>query len=219
MPGSDDPERPSSSPQPAALHDKPEPDIDLQTVTPLTSPSFANHVLSFSMPDPERLQYSNKESCKVNAGIFYGGKDDSGREANDTVDSTNLFSTNLPAVGIDFSQIIIPIVAPEPKPSSAVLVHRLLKPPPHAFVHGILSIQWVIGVVGQQHIKFRDSDERYVLAVDSDLRKQGFSLGIPALYMEWLCGDDEETSATEQGLHLTVAFFQDINYEEEWNKH
>jgi hypothetical protein len=200
MPGSHDSERRSASPQSVPFNGKQTPKLDLQTVAP---PAFTNNELSFSMPSPERLQYSNKESVKVNAGLWYGGQEGS--------DSTSLLLSNVPAVDFDFSQIIVPIVAPAAKPTTAVLVDRLLHPPPHAFVHGVLSIQWVIGVLGQQHIKFRHSDERYVLAVNSNLREEGVSLGMPALYIEWLCGDDEETSATEQALHLTAEFFENIN--------
>jgi hypothetical protein len=114
-------------------------------------------------------------------------------------------------VDIDFSQLVVPIVAPEAKPTSETLANRLLHPPSHAFVHGVLSMQWVIGVVGQEHIEFRANDERYVLARASYLRDKGTSLGLPALYMEWLCGDDDEVSAAEQGVNLTPDFFDDIN--------
>jgi hypothetical protein len=204
MPDNHDSERRSSSPEPATFNGKQKPKLGLQTAA---LPTFATNALSFSMPSPDRLQYSNKESVKVNAGLWYSGGDGS--------DTASLLLSSAPAVDFDFSQIIVPIVAPAAKLSTAILVDRLLHPPPHAFVHGVVSIQWVIGVLGQQHIKFRHSDERYVLAVDSNLREEGVSLGMPALYMEWLCGDDEETSATEQALHLTAEFFENINSGEE----
>jgi hypothetical protein len=103
---------------------------------------------------------------------------------------TSVFHTNKPAVDVDFGQLIAPIVAPEPLASAEALVHKLIHPPSHAFVYGVLSMQWVIGVIGQQHITFRNNDERYVLASDSKLREKGTALGMPVLYMEWLCGAD-----------------------------
>lgn len=159
------------------------------------------------MPIFERLQYSNKESVKVNSGLCYGTwyNPDSISTA-----ETGFFNTNKPAVDMNFSQLTAPIVAPAPPPSAQALVYKLLHPPPHAFVHGVLSMQWVIGVIGQQHITFRNNDERYVLASDSELRKKGTAFGISALYMEWLCGDDEDVSATEQGLHLTPEYLDEV---------
>ena len=156
------------------------------------------------MPSQDRNWYSNKESGKVNAGLGFRGIE-SGDEQLDEAKSTS--STNAPAVNINFSQLIAPTVAPEPKPSTEDLARQLLHPPPHAFVHGVLSIQWLIGAVGQEHIKFRESDERYVLAANSQLRDRGARLGIPALYMEWLCGDNHEESAAEQSINLTPEFF------------
>jgi hypothetical protein len=161
-------------------------------------PSLAHPVSPFNMPNPERIQYSNKESAKVNAGID---------TAHGMTNVRTAFSTNMPVVHIDFSQLSIPIVQAEPKPSTEALVHRLLNPPRHAFVHGMISMHWVIGALGREHIAFRNSDERYVLARDSGLRKE---LSIPALYLEWLCGDNEDASATELGVYLTPEYFDEI---------
>jgi hypothetical protein len=158
-------------------------------------PPFSNDALSFPMPNPDRNQYSNKESTKVNAGLAYGNW----HEDDEEEDCAAVYlCIGKPAVDIDFSQLDVPIVAPEVKPTSEALASRLLHPP-------------VIGVVGQEHIEFRANNERYVLAQASHLREKGMSLGLPALYMEWLCGDDDEVSAAEQGVNLTPDFFDDIN--------
>jgi hypothetical protein len=55
---------------------------------------------------------------------------------------------------------------------------------------------------------YRDSDARYVLKANSELRLRGRELGLPAAYLEWLCGDDPEHSATEQGIMFTREFFE-----------
>lgn len=165
---------------------------------------FARHDSSFSMPSVELLQSFNKGSVKVNKGLRFGGCGNFARQSEAT---DALFASGKPAVYIDFGQLIAPIVAPESKPGTDVLVQRLLHPPAHAFVHGIVSIQWAMGAVGKQHFRLRASDERYVLTPESDLRKRGIELGIPVMYIEWLNGDDEMLSATEQGMHLTRAFF------------
>jgi hypothetical protein len=164
-------------------------------------PSFALGTSLFNMPNADRIRYSNKESVKVNAGIDIGHW---------MTDVESAFSTSKPVVNIRFCQFMVPVVAPEAKPTTEALVRRLLNPPPHAFVHGTISIHWVIAAVGREHIQFRNSDERYVLAQDSTLRKQGIVLGIPALYMEWLCGNDEEVSAAELGVYLTLEFFDEV---------
>ena len=154
------------------------------------------------MPSPERNQYSNKEAAKVNAGIGFGSE-----ETAETVQQ-GPFSTNVPAVEIDFSKLVISIIAREPKPSTKQLVSLLLQPPRHAFVYWTLSMQWVTGAIGHHSFEFREDDERYVLAADSDLRKRGVELGLPAIYVEWLCGDDSETTASDLGVYLTPEFFE-----------
>lgn len=169
--------------------------------------SFVHHDLPCSMPNPDRICYSNRDSARVNIGLDFGCCYHQDLE----FEEVGPWCTNKSAVDIDFSSLFIPIMAPEAKPSTETLVCRLLHPPPHAFVYRTLSIQWVIGAVGQTHMDFRERDERYALAKDSELRSRGTALGMPALYMEWLCGDDEATSATEQGVHLTPEFFNDVN--------
>ncbi|KAF1836785.1 hypothetical protein BDW02DRAFT_492836 [Decorospora gaudefroyi] len=144
------------------------------------------------MPSPERNQYSNKESSKVNAGLAFG-------LAN---------SSNAPQAIINFGTLPFSCVVPEPKPSLRSLVNTLCHPPAHAFVHGTLSIQWVLGAVGMRQFVFREADERYVLKPDSRLRLSGLRLGLPGVYIEWLCGDEEGVTATEQGMVLTREFFE-----------
>jgi hypothetical protein len=204
--GSHGAEQPSPSPRRTSFGAASVPASSRSTASTLQS--FADDDLLFSMPDPDRICYSNKESGKVNMGLDCGGWYDQDLEFKELIGP---FCTNKPAVDIDFSQLVIPIVAPEPKPTSEALMHRLLHPPPHAFVYRTLSIQWVIGAVGRQHIEFRENDERYVLAQNSELRTRSAALGMPALYMEWLCGDDKEVSATDQGVHLTPEYFDEVN--------
>ncbi|KAF1935709.1 hypothetical protein EJ02DRAFT_360917 [Clathrospora elynae] len=159
------------------------------------------------MPTPERNRYSNKESVKVNAGLDFGGFVDANGPGAETSD--NQWTSNRPVMDMDFSLLTLPPVVPEAKSTIEQLVVRLLDPPPHAFPHGTLSIQWVIGAVGMAHLAFRNRDERYVLGQDSGLRNQGLGLGIPVAYLEWLCGDEEATSS-EQGMCLTRAFFMEL---------
>lgn len=152
-----------------------------------------------SVPSASRNQYSNKESAKVNTGIF----------PNTDVESVSPWSSNKPVVDIDFGKLFAPILPPARASTIDQTVHRLLHPPPHAFVHGILSMQWVMGAIGTEHFNFRNSDERYVLTKTSEVRLSGAGLGVPMVYMEWLCGDDESVTATEQGVCLTPEFFDD----------
>ncbi|KAH9860362.1 hypothetical protein J1614_011693 [Plenodomus biglobosus] len=160
------------------------------------------------MPSPERNRYSNKESAKVNAGFYMGALDQDECEDDDPKNVVTAFASGAPAVDIDFSQLVIPVVAPEPPPTAEQHVRRLLHPPPHAFPHGVLSIQWAIGAGGGlRHFVFRNSDERYILKPDSELRTRGAELGLPGLYLEWLCGNDESITAVEQGMYLTPEFF------------
>ncbi|KAF1924396.1 uncharacterized protein M421DRAFT_72769, partial [Didymella exigua CBS 183.55] len=83
------------------------------------------------------------------------------------------------------------------------LVRTLFCPPTHAFLYGVLSIQRVIGAVGQAHFDYRASDERYVLRPNPEVRTQSKRLGLPGVYVEWLYGDEEAASPTEQGMLLT----------------
>ena len=129
------------------------------------------------MPSPGRNQYSNKESVKVDAGLDLGTSDGACNVA-------SWLATNIPAVDIEFSQIVVPVIAPAVSPIVDRLVHHLLQSPPHAFLHSTLSMQWVMGTVGIEHMEFRQSDERFVLARDLALRKKGAELGMPVMYME-----------------------------------
>ncbi|KAL6709640.1 hypothetical protein ACN47E_001068 [Coniothyrium glycines] len=147
------------------------------------------------MSNEDRNKYSNKESARVNAGLPA---------------SPHPWSSNLPVVDIDFSTFVVPILQPEPPVPIEKIVDRLLHPPAHAFVYGLLSVQWVLGVTGMSHFDFRKLHARYVLRRDSMLRIKGAELGIPAVYMEWLCGDDASATAAEQNLVLTRGFFAEL---------
>jgi len=154
------------------------------------------------MAHPERSVYSNKESAKVNSGLCFG--------QSTFTDPPRIFQVSALATELELSPLMASPLAPKFKPTTYQLMRRLLSPPPHAFLHGILSIHWVIGAVGMPEFRFRDSDERYVLAEGSKLRIHGKALGLPAAYLEWLCGDYEEVMSSEQGLCLTPGFFQGI---------
>lgn len=160
-------------------------------------------------PDTERNQYSNKETLKVNAGLeFCQAKTIAIGEENPHVPVYEVAETCL-----DFSGLINSIIISQPKPSVERLAYCLLHPPSHAFIYGVLSFRWVFGVLGMDHIQFRSEDERYMLSETSELRSRGAELGLPAAYCEWLSGDDEMLSATEQSMALTPKFFEQIHKE------
>ncbi|RMZ73905.1 hypothetical protein GMOD_00004709 [Pyrenophora seminiperda CCB06] len=156
------------------------------------------------MARPERNMYSNKESTKVNNGLYF--------KQGTCSDSPSVFQVSAPPIKIDFSLMMpMPEAHVEKKPTCEQLVRKLLSPPPHAFLHGTISMQWVMGLAGMDHFEFREDDERYVLAQGTRLRTHGKALGLPAAYLEWLCGDDEEITSSEQGLCLTPEFFQGLD--------
>lgn len=204
MTGHHDADRPSSSSRRTSSSD--ENKINDETPINSISSSTPDHLSSSNMvtgmPSLERNQYSNKESCKVNGDLDFSGTCEDGDD--------NVWASDVPVIDIDFSQFIVPIVAPESAPTAEQLVCRLMRPPRHAFAHGILSMQWIIGALGMQHFDFRSSDERYVLTKTSVVRTQGAAMGIPAVYLEWLCGDDENTTAADQGVYLTHDFFEEL---------
>ncbi|KAF2266262.1 hypothetical protein CC78DRAFT_578287 [Lojkania enalia] len=100
------------------------------------------------------------------------------------------------------------IPAKNPETPVKQIVMLLLSPPHRAFRNGAISINWVIGVTGPAHFLFRKEDERFVLVKDSELRLRGVQLGLPRAYYGWLCGDDHEYSAAEEGAILTPEFFE-----------
>ncbi|KAF2280787.1 uncharacterized protein EI97DRAFT_8466 [Westerdykella ornata] len=158
---------------------------------------------TYDMVSDERFQHFNTESAKINAGLHMPA----GRHV--AHDLLPVFSRNWTPVDIDFSTFRVSQHSPSPqKPTAKDIVRSLLCPPPHAFVHGVLSINWVIAVAGATHFECRRSDGRYILKKDSPLRKWGKQLGLPAVYREWLCGDDEERGAAEDGMWLTEEFFE-----------
>ncbi|KAI8936086.1 hypothetical protein NX059_007585 [Plenodomus lindquistii] len=163
------------------------------------------------VPSFECNQYFNKESAKVNAGFDMGAQSQDQLKEFDPFNVAHAFASGAPVVNIDFSQFVLPIVAPGPPPTAAQLVCHLLNPPPHAFLHGVLSLQWAIGAGNRlRHFRFRNSDERYILKEDSDIRIHGAALGLPTLYLEWLCGNDESVSAAEQCMYFTPQYFEDL---------
>ncbi|PSN65535.1 hypothetical protein BS50DRAFT_496451 [Corynespora cassiicola Philippines] len=158
----------------------------------------------------ERNPCFNKISSKVNSGINYYFLDYQHEVM------TGPWDAKYPLVDIDFTGLNISytkassISRAETQDKSNVsnIIYRLLRPPPNAFLHGVISINWVIGTVGEEHFEFRKRDSRYVLKTSSALRKSGRNLKIPAMLLEWLCGDDEITTAADQNLYLTPQFFR-----------
>ncbi|XPS79636.1 hypothetical protein M3J07_011634 [Ascochyta lentis] len=164
-----------------------------------------------TMPEPEHSQYLNTQSMKVNAGLDFGRANNETKGLVKATSPDSILDSNAPVLNIDFRDLRVPAQIPIPIPPMAEeLIPTLLHPPPHAFLHGVLSMQWVMGALGQCHFHFRSNDERYVLAPDSTVRTEGAHLGLPPVYLEWLCGDEEESSPTEQGMHLTPRFFEEL---------
>ncbi|KAH7131881.1 hypothetical protein B0J11DRAFT_428979 [Dendryphion nanum] len=149
----------------------------------------------------DRHHNFNRQSGKVNHGLDFGGAPSSDEDMQSSFDTPN------PPLGIEFSTLIVPPVAPEPKITIKQLVAKLMNPSAHAFVYGVLSIGWVVGVAGYEHFEGKGADVQFSLRPESPLRKYGRKLGIPAGYHEWLCGDEDGTSATECGMMLTPEFF------------
>lgn len=161
------------------------------------------------MPCPEHNCYSNKQSAKVNAGLEFGGSNKETKDEGETTLIAPALNSNTPAVDVDFTQFSIPTPTSLARISTVGQhIRTLLSPPPYAFLHGVLSIQWAIGALGQSHFHFRTSDERYILTPHSEVRTQGTRLGLPGVLMDWLCGDVEEASPTEEGMLLTREFFE-----------
>ncbi|KAF2463515.1 uncharacterized protein BDR25DRAFT_319893 [Lindgomyces ingoldianus] len=132
----------------------------------------------------------NKQSALVNSGL--------------TFRSSDAFNFNF-----NISSFVIPRRNQTlEKRSTRDVVRQLLTPPSHAFVHGVLSINWVVGTVGKEQFRPRESDERLVLKRSSELRLQGASLGLPGAYHGWLCGDDPDYTSTEESMILTPEFFK-----------
>jgi hypothetical protein len=212
---------PPSRPASSQSTNQAEADTMLQTLSNTSSarssrdplPDIEEDTDLYSMSMPDRTQHFNKQSCKVNAGLTFGGATYDGEE---TV-SPAAFLNALPeaVANFDFSVFVVPRSTPKPRISAqlaqaqaADIVKRLLNPPAHAFVHGVLSLNWVISVAGSENFECRPRDGRFVLKRTSVLRSRGRELGLPAAYAEWLCGDEEGGSASEQGLLLTREFFE-----------
>ncbi|KAF3005962.1 hypothetical protein E8E13_010253 [Curvularia kusanoi] len=163
-------------------------------------------------PDPEHSRYFNKQSVKVNCGLKEF-------EATQDHQECRMIAPNETTMeDVGFGQYAdsahIPQIVPT-FPSTEQLVHHLLHPPAHAFLHGVLSLQWVVGALGFLHFILRESDERYILSPGSTVRTEGASLGMPLTYLEWLCGTVEHSSPTEQAMLFTQKYFQTLNDERE----
>jgi hypothetical protein len=139
----------------------------------------------------------------------FGAAQNDGDGDADDIKSAFALNINMANLGSTLSSFAVPI-QPPPKRTITTegIVARLLTPPPHAFVHGVLNLNWTISVAGIKHFTYRDDTERYVLKPDSELRLHGKELGLPAVYYEWLCGDNPERSASEDGVMLTPRFFE-----------
>jgi hypothetical protein len=155
------------------------------------------------MPCAEPFHRFNRLSVRFNGLSQTGATKTGGREV------ASAFASNEPPTDIDFSALgpPPPFVLRDGR-SIEQLVRTLLDPPPQAFVHGVVSINWVLGVVGCAHFRYRETDGRFVITETSSLRVRGRELGLPAAYYGWLCGDDVNVSAAEEGMLLTAEFFQ-----------
>jgi hypothetical protein len=160
----------------------------------------------------ERNHTFNKASAKVNSGLSLGlGASYDG----DTAFSP--FAMNTPILGIDFSAFQVPVqtlpVLPKRKAATSnttveVIIRRLLAPPPHAFVHGVLSLNWVIATAGAAEFKNREGDGRFVLSRTSLLNAKGREMGLPGMLWEWMCGGDGDVVQEDMGMGLTREFFE-----------
>lgn len=206
MPNSQNNEKQSCSHSYAAQNSQLANELRCLTVQTLSSPELSHVDDSSMLPDPEHSRYFNRQSTKVNSGLSFSGRRQSTESVND----------NTSAIDVGFSQSNFPTQTPQTVsalPSTEQLIHTLLHPPPHAFPQGVLSFQWVVGALGYCHFVLRESDERYTLSSDSLVREEGGRLGMPIVYMEWLCGDDEHSSPTEQAMLLTEHSFESLNEE------
>lgn len=156
------------------------------------------------MPDPELSTYFNKQSGKVNSGLSLLDVAHGFRPRSKGANDDTLFAE------VDFRQYNVPahLSATAPaNPPTEQLVQSLLHPPAHAFLHGVLAFQWIIGTLGYCHFVLRESDERYILSTDSAIRTEGLRFGLPSVLLEWLCGTMEHSSPTEQAMLFTQDFF------------
>lgn len=202
MPANRDTHHPSRSPCPTSRHvsaggPAPSPQLDFFRQSP---PSTRHLSIKASIPSADRNKYSNKESARVNAGLDC---------TSGLYKAAHGEETTTLVVNVDFSQFVVPPVQPARPPTAEALVHRLLQPPLYAFLHGTLSLHWVIGAVGYKNFVFFEADERFVLAQESELRAKGKEFGVPAVFLEWLCGYDAAVSASELGVCLTPEFFDE----------
>ncbi|KAH6612770.1 hypothetical protein C7974DRAFT_406316 [Boeremia exigua] len=180
--------------------------LTLQTQT-ISEPTYTDPATG--TPCFEHSEYFNKQSTKVNTGLHLDGTFNDGGDVAKHCRDEHLPNKNAPVINVDFGHFSVPsrsspvVLTP---PSTKELVCALVHPPAYAFLHGVLSIQWVIGCL----FVFRVCDERLVLTAESSVRTEGRCLGMPGVYLEWLCGDHEESSPTEQSMLLTKKYFESL---------
>lgn len=129
----------------------------LSVQTSLYTPSADSAAIEDSSPDPEFNEYGNKQSAKINAGLDFGGptKNDDEEGMTDATAPNPNMTKNTPVMSVDISTLDVPTAASPPTaPLVEDLVCVLIRPPPHAFFHGVLSIQWVIGATGRSQFDF-----------------------------------------------------------------
>ncbi|ORY11403.1 hypothetical protein BCR34DRAFT_601354 [Clohesyomyces aquaticus] len=149
---------------------------------------------------------------------YYGDFNFQSLQVNNAI---NFGASTCPTITLnsDISSFIPPHQSPQtPKHRlPKVIVRHLLTPPPHAFLNGVLAINWVVGAAGSSHFEFRDADERIVLTQSSVIRQHGAALGLPRALLGWLCGNDPEFTSTEESMILTPDFFEsevDVDFEQ-----
>lgn len=134
---------------------------------------------------PEQHRLFNRQSTKVNSGLDFGAAQNDGDGDDNDVKSAFALNINMADLGDTLRSFVVPIQPPRKRTlTTEEIVARLLAPPPHAFVHGVLNLNWTISVAGIKHFKYRDDTERYVLKAESELRLHGKELGLPAVYYE-----------------------------------
>jgi len=163
-------------------------DVDrLAVQTSSLTPLGDSAAMEDSSPDPEFNEYDNRQSVKIIAGLDFGGptRNHDEEEITDATATNPHMTKNASTVDVDTGNLDVPATtAPPTAPTTEDLVRVLLRPPPHALLHGVLSLQWVLGAIGKSHFDFRASDERYVLRPKFELRLAGKRLGLPEVYLE-----------------------------------
>jgi hypothetical protein len=123
--------------------------LSVQTSSP--TPVAGSPTMENSSPDPEYNEYGNGQSAKVNAGLDFGGpnRNYDADEMTDATATNTHMTKSAPIVDVDTGTLYVSATtAPHAVPTTEDLARALLHPPPHAFLHGALSFQWVMGAIG-----------------------------------------------------------------------